>query len=429
MKAFKKDVEKHHKQHLQHFKELGKEVAQSREACKDVLLLRKDMDKQLKTSQKLSKETKDLNSEVARVANTMEKQQKSITSASEDIKKMQNKVTSLHNNTDEVKKLQNKVAALQKTVAEQDRIIQRLQKPEEAQKMKEDILALQQAVEKQKDTMLTLQKIKDDFAGTSRKTVKEMNGLIQAQGQQVEEFRAIRENVQHDLQKHEDQIEGLQAFKTELKEDTQKQIHQASPDFSYESLKDKAFNGRNNIVIIGLPEQNSRSVYSVVGNFFKNDLKLNRVEIREAYRLGQPPKEGSTHIRPLMVKFWRTMDRNLIWKKRNSIPQTDGSPRIKIQADLPKQLRDDLFILYKVADAASSMEEYQNAVVRDYALILNGESYTAKQLELLPIPLRLSSLAVKISEEAIAFFSRHSILSNHFPSTFQLQDKTFHSME
>lgn len=50
--------------------------------------------------------------------------------------------------------------------------------------MQEEISSLQQTVAKQNDTMAALQKIKEDFANTSRKTVTEMNGLVNAQRSQ-----------------------------------------------------------------------------------------------------------------------------------------------------------------------------------------------------------------------------------------------------
>lgn len=428
-----KDFEKQHKQNLlqsKGMKDIGKEFAHIKDTSKDVLLLRKDLDKQVKMSQRQSKDTKEIGAEVNKVANNLDKQQKALSTNTQDLKKLQNKVSTIQINADELKTMKNQIALLQKTVAEQNRVIQKLQNPEEIQKMGEEISAIQNTMEEQKDNMSKINKLKEDFAGTSRKTVKEMNELLDTQRQQVQEFRTIRQNTQQDLQKHKDHIGTLQSFKAEVQEDTHKQIQQVSEEFSYQSLKSKAFHNRLNLVIIGLPEQQESSAFSEVLDLFKNKMKLRkRIEIREAYRMGQVRPEGSTYIRPLMVKFSKSSDRNLVWRKRNNIPTSEDDVRIRIQADLPKQLRDNLSILYRVAEAAAAMEEFRGATVKDYALLLNGQSYTARQLELLPIPIRPSSLAVKVSEEAIAFFSRFSILSNHFPSTFQIHDKTFHSME
>lgn len=122
-------------------------------------------------------------------------------------------------------------------------------------------------------------------------------------------------------------------------------------------------------------------------------------------------------------------DRNLVWRTRDEIPQEDRQHIIKIQADLPKQLRDDTNILYRVLRVASAIPEYNRATIREYTLILHDKQYTARQLEALPEPLWLSSLACKELDQAMVFFSRFSPLSNHHPSKFTLDNKTFHTME
>lgn len=75
------------------------------------------------------------------------------------------------------------------------------------------------------------------------------------------------------------------------------------------------------------------------------------------------------------------------------------------------------------------MEEFKSAVVSDYAILLHGKQYMADQLELLPPPIRPSSLAVRETDEVMIFFSKFCFLSNHFPSIFELDGYTFYTME
>lgn len=77
------------------------------------------------------------------------------------------------------------------------------------------------------------------------------------------------------------------------------------------------------------------------------------------------------------------------------------------------------------------MEEYdnENVKVKDYALWLNGREILPSELEDLPLKLRPSSLAAPRSKEALAFYTKHSFLSNHFRSTFVVEDMEFHSVE
>lgn len=118
---------------------------------------------------------------------------------------------------------------------------------------------------------------------------------------------------------------------------------------------------------------------------------------------------------------------------RNNVPQPEdlpqGQQQIRIQADLPRQLRKELTILYKIAQAASQTEDFKSAHVRDYALVFDGKEYTARQMEQLPIPLRPSSLATRKGENSLIFFTKYCELSNHFPSTFQIGDNKFHNVE
>lgn len=86
-------------------------------------------------------------------------------------------------------------------------------------------------------------------------------------------------------------------------------------------------------------------------------------------------------------------------------------------------------MLYRVVAAASNMEEFKTAVVRDFAVMLHGKRYTAENLELLPPPIRPSSLSVRESDDALVFFSKYCFLSNHFPSVFDYGGITFHNME
>lgn len=183
-------------------------------------------------------------------------------------------------------------------------------------------------------------------------------------------------------------------------------------------------------MVIGLPEHESDNSTSVALKFFKKELKIRkRLEIETAYRIGQIPSGGNPYIRPLIVKFAKLPDRNLIWRHRNNISQEEGQQRIRIQADLPKKLRDDVSMLYRVARAASTMEEFKSVKVTDYALNFKGQLFSADQLEQLPLALRPSSLAVRKSEDTLVFFSKSCILSNHFPSTFNIDGMVFYTME
>lgn len=111
------------------------------------------------------------------------------------------------------------------------------------------------------------------------------------------------------------------------------------------------------------------------------------------------------------------------------ITAKDSDRKIRISADLPKRLRDDSILLSRVAKAAAKLPKYKSAKIRDYKLILNGKEYAPNELEQLPRQLRPSTLSTPRSQEAVAFFSRHSVFSNHYQSPFKLKGIMFNNME
>lgn len=316
----------------------------------------------------------------------------------------------------------NKTTALEKNTSQNALKIKQLE---------QEILKLQETVGKQQNTIQNVYKIKEKFSKNSQKIVSEMNGRLEQQRQQVESFRAVRKDVQADTRSQKAQLEAFKNYCQEVQEDTQnqkqqleafkiscqegqdhiqQQIRQAAEDAEHDKMLDYAFQNCHNI-IIGLPEQNGNSTYSVVAKFFKNKLNMKKPSIASAYRIGRSYQDGNPYIRPILVKFYTLADRNSIWKRRGDIPQGDDQQKIKIQADLPKKLRDRLGTLYKVVKAAAGMEEFKSAVIRNYAITLHGKRYTPDQLELLPPPIRPSSLSVRESDDALVFYSKHCFLS------------------
>lgn len=333
---------------------------------------------------------------------------------------------------EEVSSLQNKIQENQETTSNTVTKLEldAAEKSRQLTKVEEEIAMLKKTVHERHEKINSLIQAKDDQAQDSKKTIAEMNKLVDQQKIQVESFKSTAKNL-----------------KREVKKDTEDQILQVKKDIDYTTLKGQAVRKRKNIVIIGLPELAGQSSYSLAIKFFKNRLRLNKLDIDVAYRMGPAPPENSHYIRPLVVEFTRVSDRNAVWRKRNDIlppsqdtgeknneDPTDHQPQpyqqnIKIQADLPKQLRDNINTLYRVFKAATHIPQFQSASIKDYALHLNGEVYSAQQLELLPESIRPSSLPTHRSDTALVFFSRFCPLSNHYPSTFTVEGKTFNNVE
>lgn len=275
-------------------------------------------------------------------------------------------------------------------------------------KLDEDFLNLTSKVEKQGKTLTGMKRMKEEIAKASAETIGQMNDLVDTQRQQVDFLNS-----------------GTQQLMAEI----DKKLAQRDRDQYCQSLKDKAFENRHNLILAGLEENQNKSVRQLVQDFFKDSLNLKNIEIGEAVRLGSQPETDNNYDRPIIVKFKKISHRNRVWRKRGDVPNADNGNPIRIQADLPKPLREGMQILYKITRAAANIEEYASARVHDYQLEINDQIFQITDLEDLPFQLRPSTLASPKSDTHMAFFSRHTKLSNHYPSNFTINNQPFHSME
>lgn len=119
------------------------------------------------------------------------------------------------------------------------------------------------------------------------------------------------------------------------------------------------------MVVTGLKEDPQKDARSLIKDFISNTLKIKDVDVGAAYRLGSPQPENDNYSRPIVVSFANLAQRNKIWRQRFITTDGNGDNVVRIQAYLPKQLRKDIQLMYKVVRAASAIPEYQSARVRE----------------------------------------------------------------
>lgn len=310
-------------------------------------------------------------------------------------------------------------------------------------KLGEEVIALNAKMGKQQKALSGFKSMKEEIAKTSAETISQMNGLIDEQRQQVDSFNSGTKQLKEDIiaemdKRTEKRIKEIEnnSGNNKLKEDIlaemdrrwDKKMEKIDNDSHCQKLKEQASNNRLNLVILGLEEIAHQSTTQVVKDFLADSLGLNRIEIRDARRLGSNAESGNNYVRPIVVNFRKLAHRNLIWRKRGEA-KNKNNDKIRIQADLPKELREGMQSLYRITRAASKIEGFESAKVRNYQLELKGEIFQITDLEKLPVQLRPSTLAAPKSETHLAFFSRHTVLSNHYPSKFTIKGTLFHSME
>lgn len=152
-----------------------------------------------------------------------------------------------------------------------------------------------------------------------------------------------------------------------------------SQNISFQQLKDQAYANRFNVIITGQEVVPWKSIKTAVSNLFKKMGEEN-MAIIHAFHLGTARNDSNYH-RPVRVKFSQLPDRNKIWRKRMNIPADDGARMVKIQADLPKDLRDETSILYRIIRAAAKSEKHKSAVIRSNVILLHGNKIQTQGLK------------------------------------------------
>lgn len=295
-------------------------------------------------------------------------------------------------------------------------------------KLDEDVLSLHSKVGKQEKVLAGFKTLKVEITKSSAETVAQMNELIDTQRQQVDSFNSGTRRLKQDIIS---EVDGnlTKKIQHDISVEVERLWAKKENEKYCQSLKDQAYENRHNLILLGLPEDQNKSCRQLVQDFFKEKLGLKNLELGEVQRLGTQPESDVNYVRPIAAQFKKLSHRNSVWWKRGAVPKGEDEIQVKIQADLPKPLREGVSMLYKIARAAASLQDYSSARVRNYQLEIGDRSYQITELEDLPVQLRPSTLASLQSDTHLVFFTRHAKLSNHYPSKFIIKDQIFHSME
>lgn len=316
-----------------------------------------------------------------------------------------------------VLKLNGNMATLQKDLLKQDTKQGEIET--KLKKLDDNFGPLNTLVQQQQGRLTELETLKKGITtvtAQSQQNIKQMNELIDTQREQVDSFNKGAKQLEKD-------------WKKEVMAEVEKRFNKMANEKHCDELKDQAYRNRYNLVLLGLKEEEAKTTMQVIKDFFNDILKIKHLDIHSAERLGSQTDAGDSYARPIVVRFNRLPHRNRVWRKRKEIPTSGPNSKVRIHADLPKDLREGIQTLYRIATAASKMESLGGIKVQDYQLIVNGVTYQITDLESLPEQLRPSTLATKKSDTHLVFFSKHTAFSNHFPSQFTLDNQQFGSME
>lgn len=309
---------------------------------------------------------------------------------------LKNDITLLRSDLDEVK---NKISGYDS-------------KWEELEKIKKDLVDMKKELSAQ--TTQAVQEVKQDVMAEVKTKMDETNQAVQE----------VKLNVMEEVKTQIDVKNSHLEEKLKDERDDSREDLVEKRDF----LKEKCFNRRFNLILLGLAElaedgDEKKNVLTIL----QNRLSIAAPQIDSVYRLGT--KTEGKRPRPLMIMFSNWSSRCNVWFAKGKINENQEN-KLRLQEDLPPELRWELSILLKILRHAKSMPEaYPNARIKDYRIILNGTSYGVNDQDILPQDLQLAAIATPQSADAVAFFGRDSPFSNHFPCEFDFGGLSFNCME
>ena len=148
-------------------------------------------------------------------------------------------------------------------------------------------------------------------------------------------------------------------------------------------------------------------------------IEIDQQHIEVAHRLGN--KSIDT---PVIARFSSVTERLKILKKKKKFREVG----VLVLEDYPPEIVQRRRVFGPVLRAAYTMPNNKAFLSVD-KLVLNGKTYSHKELHNLPMELRPSTLATVTKGNITAFFSRNSELSNHFQCKFTTGEGSFSSVE
>ena len=194
----------------------------------------------------------------------------------------------------------------------------------------------------------------------------------------------------------------------------------------YSLLRQETYSRKINLIFEGIEEggrqENDVTLIQVLQNVLNKEMGIYKVEIDVAHRLGSlVPNRRKP--RPVIVKFLKLSDRRRVWSGKLKLKPTNkqGTERIWIREDIPKEAKEINDTLYKTLNAANRIGSYGQCNVRNFHLYFNGLAYTVDELEELPHEIRPSTLATQTDDVTLVFFTKKSPFSNHYPRQFKVE--------
>jgi ribA/ribD-fused uncharacterized protein len=219
-------------------------------------------------------------------------------------------------------------------------------------------------------------------------------------------------------------------FSDMANQNLQLQIELSDIKVKYKKLQARCINieaqsRRDNLIFDGLPERANENCAKTVRNVMKTNMKMkdaDKMRFVRCHRLGRFSAQAKKP-RPIIVRFDWYGDRTATWDKRQSLKETG----IHLSEDFPVEIRNRRRLLMPVLKAAIAQDK--RSFLNVDRLIIDKVTYTVDTLHRLPSDLQPQNIATKRSNEAVAFFTEASPLSNFHPCQIKSSNTIHHSSE
>ena len=200
-----------------------------------------------------------------------------------------------------------------------------------------------------------------------------------------------------------------------------------------EKLQKVEVNNRKcNIKMWGFQEafrENKNDCKSRALNMLNNiGLNIQPMAIEQAYRVGN---KNSKYLRPIVVQFFHTEERNKILHQAQYIHKKSG---IRIEEDFIPEIEKERRELYPLMMAIKHYKRengtnpYRTSLVGN-RLYVNNQPYTVKTLQNLPEEINVAKLSTPRRNQMVAFLGKHSPLSNFHKKKQRIQNKNYNCNE
>ena len=276
-----------------------------------------------------------------------------------------------------------------------------------------------------------------------------IDGLQQALGPLLQEFKTLRESVKSD---YEDLKHTITKQKVELQQELVNKIDANSQQLTSISHENRLLRKendalkvrldkieqdqlRNNVLLTGIPEgpfedysitklrvQEMLAILINSGDAAKDLETAKQADITNCRRLG---KYRPNHSRPISVTFSRCDDKELLLSNKRSLPEG-----IFAYEEFPihiKRNRDKLRPILRLAKSLPNYRE-KSKLISD-KLIINGVTYGVDDIHSLPPELAAYKVTEKSNNTHIVFDGELSPYSNFHRSPFSINGQLFHCSE